>query len=228
MVRKGLLGILKNKVFIKSLLKQNKDYSSDIYFVNVDPKEISHNSIFPESSPSLSGPEAFFGSFKGLFDMAKIPFEFDFMYRTVRQLLNGEAWEQTPYYYKLLKYKSKTDGLHHFKKLQKLIDVLLKDGYLSQYELGRVDIIQQISKWKVPRHELMVGMDRNGQFFRIRGGRHRLAIAQNIGISEIPAILTLYHQNAMNKLPVKHRVIEGKMRDYQPFEEVEYEVKSIK
>jgi hypothetical protein len=164
------------------------------------------------------------GSFKRCFDMNKAPFKNNFMYQTVEQLLNEEDWKATPYYRKRSKYKSHEKTLAHFEKLQRLIVYLKEDGYLSQYELGRADITARIGEWEVPRHEIRIGMDRNGQLFRIKGGRHRLAIAQNIGIKEMPAIMMLFHQSAEVKLPEKRRIITKKMDDFRPFEEEECEV----
>ncbi len=123
------------------------------------------------------------------------------MYQTVKQLLNNEDWETTPYCRKLLKYKSYKWTLAHYNKLQGLIKDIKEDGYLSQYELGRADITSKISRWEVPQHEIVIVMDRWGQLFRIKGGRHRLAIAQNLGVARIPAILMLYHSDGLEFLP---------------------------
>lgn len=228
MISKKVRQIFHRKPLFNFLIKKGEQSSPHIYFVNVDPEAVSHISLMPKGACSLSGPDAMHGSFNGCFDMIKARFKNNFMYQTVEQLLNEEDWEATSYFKKLLKYKSHEKTLAHYKKLQRLITILEKDGYLSQYELGRADITARIGKWEVPRHEMFIGMDRKGQLFRIKGGRHRLAIAQNIGIEEIPAILTLYHKNAEDKLPVKHRVIEGKTGDYRPFEEEKYEVEQIK
>jgi hypothetical protein len=188
-----------------------------MYYVNVDPKRISHISLLPECTQCFAGPDAFFGAFKGGFDLLKMSFSNHFMYQTVRQILNGEDWKSTPYFEKLCKYKSEIQTLKHYKKLKQLIKILSTDGYLSQYQLMRMDKTELIAKWEVPQHELFVGLDRNGTLFRIKGGRHRLAIAQNIGIQTIPAVLMLYHQSAQNMLPERHRVIKGSINDFRPF-----------
>lgn len=224
MIKNNIEQMLKHKYLYNVLIKQSEDHVSNIYFVNVDPQAISHISLLPESASRLTGKEAFYGSFSGVFDMLKKPFKNDFMYLTVQQLLNGDDWETTPYYRKLLQYKSHEETIAHYQKLEELIKTLSQDGYMSQYELGRTTKTTKIFKWKVPKHEMVIGMDRWGQLFRIKGGRHRLAIAQNLGLEKIPAILMLYHENAGAELPVERRVIEGQISDFIPFKEVEYAI----
>lgn len=218
MLSKKVRRLLHRRLFFDLLINKSEQSSSDIYYVNVDPAQVSHISLMPGNACSLSGSKAWHGSFKGCFDMIKVPFKKDFMYQTVEQLLHKEDWETTPYYKKLLKYKTHNETLAHYKKLQRLIKIIVTDGYLSQYELGRADLTANISKWEVPQHEIVIGMDRWGQLFRIEGGRHRLAIAQNVGIKNIPAILMLYHHDAINYLPKKRRVIQGNRDDFRPFE----------
>lgn len=194
------------------VLKQNNNSANSIYYVKIDPKKISHISLLGEH-PSFSGPGAICGTFGGCFDLLKKPFKRDFMYHTVEQLLDGVAWESTAYFKKLSKYKSREEAFKHLKKLDKLIKILSEDGYQSQYELGRANIQRRIAKWVVPRHEILIGMDRKGQFFRIKNGRHRLAVAQHIGIPKMPAILVCYHKKAVNFLPPDRKKITTKVGD---------------
>jgi hypothetical protein len=230
MIKKQLQKILKHRFLLKLLIRpvEEGSKSSKIYFVNVDPKSISHISLLPESSPGLSGPEALYGSFTGFFDLIKTPFKKNFMYRSVQQILHGRNFKSTTYFKKESKNESEAEALKRVKKLSGLMERLSVFGYLSQYEMGRANIIDKIGDWDVPRHETLIGMDRHGQFFRIKGGRHQLAIAQNIGIKEIPAILVFYHQDAEEKLPEKRRIITEKMEDFRPFEKEECEVEQVK
>lgn len=191
----------------------------NIYFVSVDPAKVSHLSLVPESSPAISGPNAYCGTFKGLFDQIKLPFERHFMFETVQQILNGEDWESTLYFKRLCKKKSGKKALTHLEKLDRIIHNLSNKGYLSQYQLGRMHLRRKVSDWEVPQHEMLIGMDRYGQLFRINNGKHRLAVAQNIGLQKIPAILTLYHEDAEHLLPTKRREINGSVDDFRPFEE---------
>ncbi|CAN5395672.1 hypothetical protein BH23BAC3_BH23BAC3_35620 [soil metagenome] len=138
------------------------------------------------------------------------------MYLTVKQMLNGTDWKETPYYRKLKKRKSHDEAIKYLKKVDWLIRTLKKNNYLSQYELGNLDQSQNIFNLQVPIHEIRIGMDRKGRLFRISGGRHRLAVAQNIGITEMPAILTLYHEKSEHLLPEVRRPITGNKDDFNP------------
>lgn len=216
MIRKSVKYILKSELLAQQLLK-NDVLENNIYYVSVDPKKITHISIIPESSPFISGPNAVIGFYTGLFDYLKFPFEKHFMFKTVAQMQNGIDWRSTPYYRKLLKLKPDSEAIVHLEKLRNIIEILSTEGYLSQYELGKLDKTQNIAGWDVPSHETIIGLDRQGRLFRLKGGRHRLAVAQNIGITEMPAILTMYHKNAVQFLPEKKRVITGKSVDFKPF-----------
>lgn len=217
MLRTNFSDLLKSKMLLGMLLEQNTDKPKRIFFVNVDPQKISHISIIPDDTRHVFGPEAVYGSFTGSFDLLKYPFKKDFMYHTVYQILNGVKAEETPYFAKLEKRKDRITALKHINKLKRLIRNLSDQGYLSQYQLGRANLTRRLAHCEVPKHEMIIGMDREGQLFRLRGGRHRLAIAQNIGIREIPAILSIYHENAEQLLPEKKRAIVGKADDFIPF-----------
>jgi len=215
MIKKRLYNLLATRSVFKHLFwKANS--SKQIYFVMVDPADITHISLIPRGIHLLTGPDAVTGGIKGPFDHFKFPFNKHFMFRTVKRMLDGGEWKATPYYKKLIKKKSHGEAIIHLEKLHKIIYKLTNDGYLSQHELENLDQTLTISKWKVPKHEIMIGMDRYGRLIRLQGARHRLAVAQNIGIPHIPAILTLYHKQAEHLLPVNRRKITGKSEDFNP------------
>lgn len=216
MVQESIKQLFAGKMFFKFLLNQRYCSKSDIFYVQVDPKKISHSSLIPDISCRLSGPEAAYGSFIGCHDFLKKPFKKNFIYTTVGQLLRGKSWSSTPYYKKVYKNEGKAKAITQLEKLDYLIKKLSHKGYLSQYELENANITQKIGTLDVPRNETIIGMDRHGTMFRIKGGRHRLAIAQHIEIPEIPAILTLYHKNALGLLPEKRRKITGAPADFRP------------
>jgi hypothetical protein len=226
MLKKMACQFLGSRFFFKFLLRQQQHSPSHIYYVNVNPVEISHISLIPEDSPCLSGSEAIYGSFMGFFDLVKMPFKKNSMYHTVEQLLRGEKWYLTTHFKKLKKNQGENKAILQIEKLERLISILSEEGYKSQYELGRVDITKKIYQWTVPLHEMIIVMDRDGKLFRIKGGKHRLAIAQHIGISEMPAILTLYHQDAIAMLPEKRRKITGDSNDFRPLQAFYYEIDS--
>jgi hypothetical protein len=102
-------------------------------------------------------------------------------------------------------------------KLVRLIRTLKDQGYRSQYELSPDFRTRQLAGLDVPANEIVVGMGRNGDFMRLMGGRHRISIAQQIGIEEVPAILMLVHHQSAGQLPEKRRVITGSPEDFRPF-----------
>jgi len=216
MYKKKLYRLINSDMVSRQICRRKKDSSGQIFFVKVDPKEISHISILPDNSQLISGSDAVTGPAKGIFDIIKFPFKKDFMYLTVKDMLNNVDWKETPYYRKLIKKKTHNKAIVHLEKLNWLIQTLEKNKYLSQYELGNLDQMECISNWNVPRHEILIGMDRKGRYFRLKGGRHRLAVAQNLGITEMPAILTLYHERAEHLLPKIRRPITGNKGDFNP------------
>jgi len=217
MLKKTVMQLLRSKLFFDLLLQQQHS-SPHIYYVYVDPKEISHISLLPGNSYRLTGPSAAYGAFKGYFDLIKKPFKKDAMYLTIEELMRGKNWSLTPHFKKIKKKHGEKRAISQFEKIERLIEILSTEGYKSQYELGRVDITRKIYHWDVPLHEMIIGMDRNGKLFRIIGGRHRLAIAQHIDIPVMPAILTLYHRNAVNMLPEERRKVIGSNGDFSSFE----------
>jgi hypothetical protein len=215
---KGIaLQFLESRLLFKFLLRQQQHSSSPIYFVNVDPMKISHISLIPENSPWLSGSEAVYGAFIGYFDLVKMPFKKTFVYHVVDQIICGKKCETTQYFKRVKKNQGRNKAINQIDKLKQLIKTLSNEGYRSQYDMGRVNITRKIHQWDVPLHETIIGMDRNGKLFRIKGGKHRLAISQHIGITEMPAILTLYHQDALAMFPKKRRRIIGDPNDFKPF-----------
>ena len=74
-----------------------------------------------------------------------------------------------------------------------------------------------IGDLEIPLHETIIAMGRNGNLIRFKGGRHRLAIAQNLAIPEIPAVLSFHHEKSKHLLPQKRRLITGSQDDFAPF-----------
>lgn len=78
-----------------------------------------------------------------------------------------------------------------------------------------------LGKIQIPKHETVVGMDRHGELMRLVGGKHRLAIAQQIGIKKIPAVLSICHSDALDMLPTLKKPITGSPEDFRPFSKSE-------
>jgi len=111
---------------------------------------------------------------------------------------------------------SRKEAVSICEKLQHIMGKLQHKGYLSQYEMDRIDHVCKLGNIEIPQHETLVGMDRNGDLIRLVGGKHRLAISQQIGIKKMPAILSIYHKNALDKLPKAKRLIKGEPEDFAP------------
>ena len=200
------------------LFRKSNIENGNIYFVSVNPKEIQYISLLSEASADLKGRNARYGVYGGFWDYLKQPFKNYYLYPTVGAILKGKKLEDTPLIQKIEKNAaSEEEAIHQFQKLERMILKFKNVGYKSQYELNQLHRTRVIGEHTVPLHEIIVGMDRNGKLIRLVGGRHRLAIAQQIGIEEMTAILTLVHPKAIDKLPVKRRTITGDNEDFRPF-----------
>jgi hypothetical protein len=201
---------------VKLLFSRNK-LSSNIYFVNIDPAKIKYISYISESSPFLIGPQAYTGVYDGLWDKMVYPFEKNIIFRLARVIISGGSVEKS-FEYRYVKNrlsKKEVDWMIH--KLANFVEIFSRDGYLSQYELKQIQRSKILSVFSIPRNETIIGMDRNGDYIRLVGGRHRLAIAQNMKIKEMPAILSLIHADNKTSLPEKSRLITGNEEDFRPF-----------
>jgi hypothetical protein len=204
---------LANSLFFKECVDQEKC----IRFVHIDPNFVKSLSGFSASATFITGTDANYGVYGGGWDRFKRSSRNYFMYDTVSELLNGADVRETAKYRKLEGKIDSEEAFSNTEKIIGLIDTLKEDGYLSQYELGNVKDTRVMGPFLIPRNEIVVGLGRDGNFIRLKGGRHRLAIAQQIGIKSIPAILTIVHKKAVNKLPEKQRIITGKPEDFRPF-----------
>jgi len=198
------------------LFKELPGAGREIYFVSVNPLNVRGISLLPRE-PYLTGLTANTGIFGGAWDWIKKSAFRDVIYQTVQELLNGADVKQTAKFNKTVKEMSEEKAFVHTNKINTLVDQLSTMGYMSQYQLGGLEKLRRIGEFRVPGNEIVIGMDRKGEYLRLMGGRHRLAIAQQIGIKSIPAILTIIHKKAVNKLPEKCRIITGNPEDYRPF-----------
>ncbi|REL23995.1 hypothetical protein DYD21_20365 [Rhodohalobacter sp. SW132] len=203
--------------FVESLLFHQQENSSSVWFVEIDPKRIKHITLIPESSDSLTGEDAYTGVCSGLWNYAKRPFKNHSFYRAVSDILNNEPYHHTAIYKKVNQGRiSEKEALRITKKLKWLMNILPNTGYLSQYQLGKMDQTSFLGDIEFPEHEIIVGLDSNGDFVRLAGGKHRLAVAQQVGIERIPAILSIVHENAIDMLPAKRRLVKGDPEDFRP------------
>ena len=202
---------------IVKLLFSRDRISSDIFFVNIDPAKIKYATYIPQTSPVLMGPQAYTGVYKGLWDKIIYPFEKNIMYRLASVIISGGNIEKSLEYRYIKKRLSKKAADREVRHLTSFLEKLSNEGYLSQYELNRTKKSKILSVFNIPKNETTIGLDRNGDYIRLIGGRHRLAIAQQLKIKEMPAILTLIHGNNQTALPEKCRLITGNEEDFRPF-----------
>lgn len=105
---------------------------------------------------------------------------------------NGVPWEETKFYKRLTDEASKNSDRYkpkelihgELEKFDDLYDSIQTRGYLSQEEIqdGQPDV------------DIMIGIGREGDLILLRGGTHRLVIAQALEVSQIPVIVKLRHQ----------------------------------
>jgi len=212
--------ILSTRFIGRPLFFENKLSDSKIYFIQVEPESIVFRSLIPESSAVFTGNGAFTGFYDGIWDQFKSPFSQYFLYKTVSGILEGQSLQESALYEKVRSGSITLDQAEkQYNKLIRRMNVLKKEEYRTQYELGKLDEMRSVGSYRVPLHEMIVGMDRNGKLIRFVGGKHRLAIAQQIGLEKMYAVLTLVHPKAVDKLPEKRRLITGSSNeDFRPFE----------
>jgi len=201
------------------LFHPEKLESTTIWFIETHPGSIKNISLIPSDSQSLIGESAVTGICNGAWDIIKKPFSKHILYKTTTDIINGIENEQTSVFKKVKNNRiTHTEAIQICEKIRRLIDILQENGYKSQYELGKLDEMQRLGNIYIPQHETKVGLDRNGELIRLMGGRHRLAVAQQIGIKRMPAILSLVHSKSLAYLPEKHREITGNPEDFRPFD----------
>lgn len=206
------------EIYRRILFQQANRPRTNAYFIQVDPKEIKNFCLIPESSTSLRGGAAVIGISGGVWDHLKIPYKDHYLYKTVAKILDGTGFENTELFQKVSKGKiTEAEAKRLFEKVNGIIKILSNEKYKSQYELHKFDQKLRIGSIRIPYHEMVVGMDRNGELMRMIGGKHRLAVAQLLDLDSMYAILGFIHEKSELKLPVRSRVITGKNEDFRPF-----------
>lgn len=218
MIKPAYSKIIGSRVVSNLLFSEGSDSVRTAWFIEINPKDVEYISIIPESVNSLIGENAYSGIWDGPWDFFKRPFCKNIIYRTASEVVENIPYHKTAIF-KSVKtgLRSKNTAHSTYKRLISLRDRLLEEGYQSQYQLDYLDKMQHMGRVSIPKHEIVVGMDRNGKLIRLVGGKHRLAVAQHIGIKRIPAILSLVHENAVDMIPERSRPISGNPEDFRPF-----------
>ena len=210
----ALISICVHRLLPKRLLFWGKK-SDEIYFAYVDPKSIDKTSYIGDMAYLLLGENASYGSFTGLWSWFIYDFKKNVMCKLCGELMQGEKGMTYQY---LVKRQSVKEADKIWNKLLVLKAALTETGYLSQYQLNNLSRELFVGKFRLPRNETFVGLNKKGKLIRLYSGRHRLALAQHLNIEEIPVIITVHHPKAKKFLPVKCRLIIGCNNDYKPFD----------
>jgi len=202
----------------KLLFRPGDNSTSTIWFIETNPKKVKNISLISTKSPSLIGKSANTGICNGAWDLYKKPYNKHVLFKTTTDIIEGKEFEETLIFSKVRKKRiTHSEAIKICEKLRRLTEKLQDNGYKSQYELGKLDKTQKLGNYHIPKHEMVVGLDRHGELIRLIGGRHRLAVAQHIGIKRMTAILSLVHSNSLDYLPEKRREITGNAEDFRPF-----------
>jgi len=172
-----------------------------IYRIRVDPSEISQSKLFPPEAVPITGADAVYGAVGGPWDVATLSFEDHYLYQSIRDHLDGVDWEQTQLYDHPKYADDPERAARRCRKIERLIASVGANGYRSQQELDDTDSPADWIGSTAIADEIIVGLDRHGEFVHLKNGRHRLAVAQLLGVDRIPVILSLYHPTATDSIP---------------------------
>jgi len=121
----------------------------------------------------------------GQWDIYKIPYEFDRVYRGLKSVFDdGEAWENTDYGQRLILQDQTTpDRNSEFdKRVQQnneIYESMEKNGYQRRNS---------------KMHMISVNIGREGEIIFNNRGHHRLAISRLLGLDSIPVLIVVRHR----------------------------------
>ena len=172
-----------------------------IYFTFVNPIKVSYYGCLPGTSPLLRGESCNYGTINGNWDLLKTDIEKTTVNNIAKVVLSENNFKLKKKWLEVSRSKYVINKEKN--KIELLSKKILQSGYKSQYELDNLNKFIQIGKRKIPRHELILGVDRKGDLIRLIGGAHRLAVAKQINLEKIPAIVTLIHPDGLKKLNIQ-------------------------
>lgn len=178
-------------------------YSNDIYQLWVSPTEIEQVKLFPPASVPVTGENALCGAVGGPWDKLSIPFEQHYLYQSIHAYLNEDVdWTETQLF-EHPKYENDPQrAMERCEKIETIIESIQSIGYRLQSEIEDQETNQTewIGNIRI-NDEIIIALDRHGEFLHLKNGRHRLAIAKLLNVDTIPVILSLYHPRAVDKIP---------------------------
>jgi hypothetical protein len=204
-----------------NLLRQGRDLHPDpSRLVYIDPREITAF-YWPQDILKAAGGERMYRKSIGLirdgdWDLSAYPLEQLGVFDAVARRLSGAEWDETPFVQEvraslaggtpLFKFRRPEDVDRKLGAIDKLAARIADNGYQSQKELGTGR----------PWDEVLLSIDRAGRI-RFVDGRHRLAIARALGMSRIPALVTLRHAQWQRfAMQLRAYCSDRRNRSYQP------------
>lgn len=180
--------------------------------VYVDPEEIRYSTIPRGVFPSR-GDEAFVGELGGVWDRCRTDLEDTVLYRSLEERFeNGADWEETEMYrlacwafeHDISVYDSESESelQEYCRSIDALFESIRENGYLAcEATVTARDTHGDISadgevvvdEYVVP-DEPRVGCSRHGEYIRLSGGKHRIALARLLGVEEIPVVVLVEHE----------------------------------
>jgi hypothetical protein len=136
----------------------------------------------------------------GDWDQLQKRFEDLDVYAALRErFVEGKAWQDTPYYQRILgeigsgQSKWACKNKEDLDKRCEMLDILFQDIKNHGFK-SKADILSQEKSYDPMRveDEITVNVGRNGDFLFNNGG-HRLSIAKLLGIQKIPVKITVRH-----------------------------------
>lgn len=158
------------------------------------------NTSIPDNYLPPRGHQAVHGIYGGTWDLYSEPLEQTPFYQSmVRRFEEGVPWDETPYFEMSKKRLNRIGGtvwngcatlrdLHErANQVDELFTKIEDEGYVAQPSDGG-----NVGGYQIP-NEVVAAIDRNGNLIRLAGGRHRIAIANILGL-RIRAVITLCHR----------------------------------
>lgn len=197
-----------------SYMRWYSDRTTDELFrYSVDPTAIDRMKLFPPSGVPVTGSGALSGAVGGPWDKLTIPIENHYLYQSIDSYLtHGTPWSETQIY-DHPKYSDDPErARRRCAKIEGIIESIREQGYKRQADLAEQPQQTQTEdrEWVDDVYvgdDIIVGLGRNGRPIHLKNGRHRLAIAQILGIDRIPVVLSIYHPRARVSLPEARTVI---------------------
>lgn len=206
--------------------RRSRSFGTDRYdapldplkIVWVDPARITHNTMRPH--PAWADREAGLGSVRGGewdrpdpdHPMPTLVSETD-TYRMLEQhFVEGVPWEETDKIRRHLREIDRGEDNHSWSSraeiarrcaaYDRLYDTLQQEGYRSQESIQRERGGREFLKSRT--EEVVVDVGRDGRLLHV-DGRHRLTLAQVLGIEAIPVCVLVRHSEWMTTRDVAYR-----------------------